>query len=85
MDIETKEVIARAELPKLFRGIRRALGLSQQKMGKLSGISRVQISYYETADTIPTMKTFNKWLDAVTWEIKELRKQSKKLKNKSER
>jgi transcriptional regulator with XRE-family HTH domain len=74
MDTETKEVIARAELPKLFRAIRTALGLSQEEMGKLSGISRVQISYYETAASVPTMATFNKWLEAATKEIKELRK-----------
>lgn len=74
MDTETKEVIARAELPKMFRGIRTALGLSQERMGKLSGISRVMISYYETADSVPTMKTFNMWLEAATLEIKVLRK-----------
>ena len=73
MDVETKEVIARAELPKLFRAIRVALDLSQEEMGRLSGISRVQISYYETADSVPTMATFNKWLLAVTQEIKRLR------------
>ena len=78
MDDETKEVIARAELPKLFRAIRRALGLSQEKMSELSGISRVQISYYETADSVPTMATFNKWLEAATSEIKELRKEEGK-------
>ena len=78
MDVETQEVIARAELPKLFRGIRVALGLSQERMAKLSGISRVMISYYETADSVPTMATFNKWLDAATLEIKELRNQAKK-------
>jgi transcriptional regulator with XRE-family HTH domain len=73
MDNETKEVIARAELPKMFRNIRMALGLSQEKMAELSGISRVQISYYETADTVPTMETFNKWLLAATNEIRKLR------------
>ena len=78
MDIETQEVIARAELPKLFRDIRKALGLSQEQMGKLSGISRVQISYYEKAHTVPTMATFNKWLSAATEEIRRLRKQAKK-------
>lgn len=78
MDIETQEVIARAQLPKLFKEIRKATGLSQERMGKLSGISRVQISYYETANTVPTMKTFNKWLEAATKEIKKLRKQAKK-------
>jgi len=76
MDNETQEVIARAELPKLFKAIRVALGLSQERMGKISGISRVQISYYETADSVPTMVTFNKWLDAATKEIKELRGKS---------
>lgn len=74
MDNETKEVIARAELPKLFRGIRLSLALSQEKLSELSGISRVQISYYETADSVPTMATFNKWLSAVTKEIQRLRK-----------
>ena len=76
MDKETQEVITRAELPKLFREIRKALGLSQEKMSQLSGISRVQISYYETADSVPTMATFNKWLDAATGEIKALRGKS---------
>lgn len=79
MDKETQEVIARAELPKMFKKIRMALGLSQERMGKLSGISRVMISYYETADSVPTMKTFNRWLDAATWEIKELRRKAGKL------
>ena len=74
MDNETKEVIARAELPLLFRNIRNALGLSQEKMSELSGISRVQISYYETADTVPTMATFYKWQSAVIKEIQRLRK-----------
>lgn len=78
MDTETQEVIARAELPKLFKAIRVALGLSQEKMSELSGISRVQISYYETADSVPTMATFNKWLEAATKEIKELRKKGGK-------
>lgn len=78
MDVETQEVIARAELPVLFGAIRRALGLSQQQMSELTGISRVQISYYETADSVPTMATFNKWLSAVTEEIKRLRNQVKK-------
>ena len=57
MDNETKEVIARAQLPKMFRDLRLALGLSQERMSELSGISRVQISYYETADSVPTMAT----------------------------
>ena len=77
MDEETKEVIARAELPKLFRSIRQALGLSQAEMSKLTGISRVQISYYETADSVPTMSTFNKWLSAVSSEIGQMKKGQK--------
>ena len=84
MDRETQEVIARAELPKLFRAIRVAWGLSQEEMGRLSGISRVQISYYETADSVPTMATFNKWLSAVTSEIKELRKKGGKSRPESQ-
>ena len=83
MDDETQEVIARAELPKLFKAIRMALGLSQQKMSELSGISRVQISYYETADSVPTMATFNKWLSAVTQGIRELRKGGSNAKKES--
>lgn len=78
MDKETQEVIARAELPKLFKHIRVALGLSQEKMSELSGISRVQISYYETADSVPTMATFNKWLDAAKKEIRKLREEGSK-------
>ena len=74
MDVETQEVIARAELPKLFKAIRLAMGLTQEEMSKLSGISRVQISYYETADSVPTVATFNKWLEATIKEIKELRR-----------
>ena len=76
MDSQTKEVIARAELPKMFRAIRKAMGLSQQELADLSGISRVQISYYETADAVPTIATFNKWLDAVTKEIRRMREKS---------
>ena len=74
MDTQTQEVIARAELPKLFKAIRLAMGLTQEEMSKLSGISRVQISYYETADSVPTVATFNKWLEATIKEIKELRR-----------
>ena len=81
MDVETQEVIARAELPKLFKAVRTALGLSQEKMSELSGISRVQISYYETADSVPTMVTFNKWLSAVTEEIKRLRANKKEARD----
>jgi transcriptional regulator with XRE-family HTH domain len=74
MDNETKEVIARAELPIVFRTIRQSLGLSQEKMAELSGISRVQISYYETGDSTPTMATFRKWLLGVHTEIQRIRK-----------
>jgi transcriptional regulator with XRE-family HTH domain len=42
-------------------------------MSELSGISRVQISYYETSDQVPTMATFNKWLTATTSEIRRIR------------
>lgn len=73
MDTQTKEIVAKAELPKLMRAIRTSLGISQEELGKLSGISRQMISYYETADAVPTMETLVKWLDAITLEIKKLR------------
>lgn len=79
MDNETKEIVAKAELPKLMRQMRIALGLSQEELAKLSGISRQSVSYYETADAVPTVATLDKWLEATTKEIKELRK------NKEER
>ena len=78
MDAETKEVVAKAELPKLMRAIRVAVGLSQDELAKLSGISRQSISYYETADAVPTIGTLGKWLDAITLEIKKLRKRGEK-------
>ncbi len=78
MDAQTKEIVAKAELPKLMRGIRVAVGLSQDELGRLSGISRQMISYYETADAVPTMETLGKWLDAITLEIKKLRKRGEK-------
>ena len=81
MDDETKEVIARAQLPKIFKHIRLALGLTQDEMSKITGISRVQISYYETADSVPTMATFDKWLLGVTDTIRSLRPSKWVIKN----
>lgn len=79
MDAQTKEIIARAQLPKLMRVIRVALGLSQEKLGRLFGVSRQSISYYETGDMLPTIGTLDKWLDAVVSQIKDLRQDRKKL------
>ena len=78
MDDQTKEVVAKAELPKLMKQMRVALGLSQEELAKLSGISRQSVSYYETADAVPTIATLDKWLEAITKEIKELRKKGGK-------
>ena len=78
MDAQTKEIVAKAELPKLMRGIRVAVGLSQEEMARLSGISRQMISYYETADSVPTVGTLDKWLDAIVREIKRIRKRGEK-------
>ena len=77
MDDLTKEVVAKAELPKLMRQMRMALGLSQEELARLSGISRQSVSYYETGDATPTISTLDKWLSATTKEIKELRKNKK--------
>ena len=77
MDAETKEIVAKAELPKVMKAIRAAVGLSQQEMASLSGISRQMISYYETADAVPTVGTLDKWLDAIVREIRRIRRQAK--------
>ena len=74
MHAQTREIIARSELPKLMKGIRVALGLSQEGLATLSGISRQSISYYETGDMLPRAETLGKWLEAVTARIEELRK-----------
>jgi len=81
-DVET-EIIAKAELPILLKGIRKALRLSQQELAKLSGISRQSISYYESGHVTPTIMSLNMWLDAVSREIerrkvKGVRERSKK-------
>ena len=84
MDDQTKEVVAKAELPKLMKQMRVALGLSQEELAKLSGISRQSVSYYETADAVPTMATLDKWLEAITKEIKESRRKGGKLSPESQ-
>lgn len=78
MDDLTKEVVAKAELPKLMKQMRVALGLSQEELARLSGISRQSVSYYETGDATPTIGTLDKWLEAITKEIKELRRKGGK-------
>jgi len=65
MDIKTKEVVARFELPKLMREVRKSLGISQEKLSELSGISRQSINYYENGNAVPTIETMELWIKAI--------------------
>jgi len=65
-----REIIARAELGILLKGVRKALKLSQQELSELSGISRQSINYYESGHVTPTIMSLKMWLDAVSKEIK---------------
>ena len=71
-----KEIIAKAELAILLKGVRKALKLSQEELAELSEISRQSISYYESGHVTPTIVSLKMWLDAVSREIK--RKKTKK-------
>jgi len=66
-----KEIIAKAELAILLKGVRKALKLSQQELAELSEISRQSISYYESGHVTPTIVSLNKWLNTVSREIKK--------------
>jgi len=81
------EIIAKAELPILLKGVRKALKLSQQELAELSEISRQSICYYESGHVTPTMMSLKMWLDAVSREIKRrktkgVRERSKKSRKK---
>lgn len=71
MDAQTKE--AKDNLPRVMTAIRKALGLSQQELAKLSGISRQMLSYYETGANAPTTHSLDSWLLAIKLEINKLK------------
>ena len=72
------ELLLKLVTPNLMRTIRKALGLSQEQMANLVGVSRQMVNYYEQAYAYPSAKTWVNWIAVVE-------KQIKKLKNKEER
>lgn len=76
----TKETVTKDNLPKVMTAIRKALGLSQQELAKLSGISRQMLSYYETGGSVPTMHSLDSWLLAIKLEINKLKEAQEKQK-----
>jgi len=72
------ELLLKLVTPNLMRKIRTALGLSQEQMASLVGVSRQMVNYYEQANAYPSADTWVKWIAVVE-------KQIKKLKNKAER
>ena len=69
--------------PYLMREIRKALGLSQEQMATLAGISRQMVNYYEKGDAYPSTGTWLNWTMAVGKEIRKLRKQGSTMANET--
>jgi len=65
--------ITKDNTPRIMVAIRKALGLSQAEMAKLSGISRQMLSYYETGANVPTTHSLDSWLLAIKLEINKLK------------
>ena len=70
--------ITKDNLPKVMTAIRKALGLSQQELAKLAGISRQMLSYYENNQHIPTTHSLDSWLLAIKLEINKLKEAQEK-------
>ena len=75
--------ITKDNLPKVMTAIRKALGLSQQKLAKLSGRSRQMLSYYETGQSVPTTHSLDSWLLAIKLEINKLKEAQEKPRARS--
>lgn len=60
--------------PSLMRTIRKALGLSQEQMANLIGVTRQMVNYYERGDAYPSTETWVNWTDAVEKQIRKLRR-----------
>ena len=71
--------VAKFILPKVMTEIREALGLTKVEMSKKAGISRQSITYYESGKTFPNLESTGKWLNAVTKEIRKLRRKAAKV------
>ena len=76
----TKNAVTNGNLPRIMTAIRKALGLSQQELAKLSGISRQMLSYYETGQSVPTTHSLDSWILAVKLEINKLKEAQEKPK-----
>ena len=68
------EQVAIFILPRMMREIRESLSLTQIQLYELSGISRQSISYYETGASVPNLDSAGKWLNAITREIRRLKR-----------
>jgi DNA-binding XRE family transcriptional regulator len=75
----SNELLYKLVAPNLMRKIRKALGLSQEEMANLVGVSRQMINYYEMASAYPSAATWVKWIDVVGKKIKKLRRSAKEL------
>jgi DNA-binding XRE family transcriptional regulator len=71
---ELKEYVERADLEyqliKNLVKIRKQKNITQKEISEKSGIRQQVISRIETCDTLPTLKTFLKYLDSMELEIK---------------
>jgi len=77
-DLLTNERLTKVvTTPYLMRAIRKALGLSQEQMANLVGISRQMVNYYERGDAYPSTGTWMNWTMAVEKQIKILRVMAK--------
>lgn len=71
-DLLTNERMLKIITPNLMKTIRKALGLSQEQMANLVGVSRQMINYYEQGDAYPSIGTWINWTDAVEKRIRKL-------------
>ena len=58
-------------LPRMFKELREALGLSQEELASKVGLSRQSLSYMETGSSSPSLETALRWLDSVTKQIRK--------------
>lgn len=72
MSINTEQQF-KVVTPSLMRTIRKALGLSQEQMANLIGVTRQMVNYYERGDAYPSTETWVNWTMAVEKQIKKLR------------
>jgi len=72
MSINTEQQF-KVVTPSLMRTIRKALGLSQEQMANLIGVTRQMVNYYERGDAYPSTETWVNWTTAIEKQIKKLR------------